>query len=102
MSLDMTGEGRHDRRGHYRRYLSDRHQRIIVICVQDFDYIDYEPHRFVDLQMLDSEEEGRLMPLRPQDVLDQMELLDEDDELGRLQGHRLLRAIERELLDSTL
>jgi hypothetical protein len=93
MPLDMTGDHRYKRQVHYRRYLSQRDRRIIVICVQDFDYGDYEPSRFVDLQAFETEEEARLTPLSSRDVAEQMNQLDQDDDLGRLQARRILHAL---------
>jgi hypothetical protein len=98
MPLDMTGDHKYNRDVHYRRYLSLRDHRITVICVQDFDYRDYEPSRFIDLQAFDSDEEARLTPLTAQDVAHEMRTLPEDDDLGFMQGNRILRALNRELL----
>jgi hypothetical protein len=97
MPLDMTGPHIVTKEPHYRRYLSQRAERIVVICVQDFDYHDYEPSRFVDLQAFPTHEEAEVTPLSAQDVADQMNELDPGDDLGRLQGLRLVRAMEREL-----
>lgn len=33
---------------HYRLYWSKRSQSLVVICVQDFDYFDYDDNCFVD------------------------------------------------------
>lgn len=33
---------------HYRLYWSKRSQSLVVICVQDFDYPDYDDNCFVD------------------------------------------------------
>lgn len=98
MPLDMTGNHRYNQEVHYRRYLSPRSHQVTVICVQDFDYRDYEPSRFVDLAAFDTEEEAELTPLNAQHVADQMSSLPEDDELGRLQGKRILHAMNRQLL----
>lgn len=102
MPLDMTGEHRHNRDVHYRRYLAARDHRITVVCVQDFDYPDYEPSRFIDLQAFDTEEEAALAPKTAQDVAEQMRDLAEDDSLGFMQGNRILRALNRELLYGSL
>lgn len=102
MPLDMTGDHRGNRDVHYRRYLSLQDHRIIVICVQDFDYHDYEPSRFIDLQAFSTEEEASLTPLSAQDVADEMRKLPDDDSLGFMQGNRILRALNRELLYGSL
>ncbi|MGP3777006.1 hypothetical protein ACTWJ8_39855 (plasmid) [Streptomyces sp. SDT5-1] len=95
MPLDMTGVHQHAPGVHYRRYLSQRDHRIIVICVQNFDYHHYEASRFVDLQSFTSEERARLTPLSTADVLHQMERLEGDDTVGALQGQRILRELNR-------
>lgn len=33
---------------HYRLYWSKRSQALVVICVQDFDYFDYDDSCFID------------------------------------------------------
>ncbi|MGW7283912.1 hypothetical protein ACWGH4_00175 [Streptomyces sp. NPDC054847] len=101
MPLDMTGDHRYNPRVHYRRYLSHRpEQGIIVICVQDFDYHDYEPSRFLDLASFDTDEEARLSPLSAYDVAQKMEQLEPGDNLGHLQARRLLHAMNSHLLYS--
>lgn len=62
MGLDLTGEARHERAPHYRRYLG-REGRATVICVQDFDYQDYEASRFLDSQAFYSRDEAEQMPI---------------------------------------
>ncbi|MGA4875896.1 hypothetical protein [Streptomyces lydicamycinicus] len=91
MPLDMTGDARHESAVHYRRYL-DRNDKVIVICVQDFDYRDYEPHRFVDLAAFNTELEAEMTPLRPDDVVQQTKGLC-GDSLAFVQALRLLQAI---------
>ena len=66
MALDMTGPALYDREPHFRHYL-DKHDRPIVVCVQDFDYRDYDASRFLDLASFESEEEAREAPI---DLLD--------------------------------
>ncbi|MDX3165886.1 hypothetical protein PV516_19050 [Streptomyces scabiei] len=93
MPIDMAGPHRHNPEVHYRRYLSHRASRITVICVQDFDYYDYEPSRFVDLASFDSEGEALSAPLQVEDVIGQMCLLDGDDYPGIMQVARILHAM---------
>ena len=47
---------RHTRTAHYRLYLSPRTNRPTVICVQDFDYDDYNADRFLSPEAWDTEE----------------------------------------------
>lgn len=47
MPLDLTFPGSLNREPHYRRYLRPDGT-IHVVCVQDFDYRDYDASRFVD------------------------------------------------------
>jgi hypothetical protein len=35
---------------HYRLYWSKRQAKLVVICVQDFDYLDYDDSCFIDYQ----------------------------------------------------
>jgi len=91
MPLDMTGPARWKREVHYRRYLSND-GRVITICVQDFDYRDYDPSRFVDLADFPTEQEAAFMPLRPQDVIDTAANTP-DDHVAAGQAVRLLAAI---------
>ncbi|GAA0500713.1 hypothetical protein [Streptomyces olivaceiscleroticus] len=92
MPLDMTGNHRYNHDVHYRRYLSPRKNRIVVICVQDFDYRDYDASRFADLAAFDTEEEAQLTPLRPEDVVQQVKGL-YGDTTAFQQALRLLQAI---------
>lgn len=43
---DWTNRGNPD--VHYRLYWSTRKQALVVICVQDFDYFDYDDNCFID------------------------------------------------------
>lgn len=45
-------------RAHYRLYLSHRGEGAIVICVQDFDYGDYDLNRILSNEAWDSEAEA--------------------------------------------
>ncbi|MFJ4741271.1 hypothetical protein [Streptomyces sp. NPDC088775] len=98
MPLDMTGPARWNREVHYRRYLSNSGS-VIPICVQDFDYPDYDPSRFVDLADFPTEQEAAFAPLRPQDVIDTAaNVIDTaantpDDHVAAGQAVRLLAAI---------
>ena len=67
MTLDMRGPARHTRAVHYRRYL-DAEDRIVVICVQDFDYPDYDPARFLDHAAYATEAEAQTALFRPGDA----------------------------------
>lgn len=40
---------------HYRLYLSHRGEGAVVICVQDFDYYDYEEDRFIGYESFETE-----------------------------------------------
>lgn len=42
-------------RVHYRLYLSPRNEGAVVICVQDFDYYDYDPNRFLSNEAFTNE-----------------------------------------------
>ena len=68
MALDMTGPARHQHEVHWRHYL-DKQGRPMVVCVQDFDYPDYDASRFLDAKAFDSEAEARETPI---DLLDIM------------------------------
>lgn len=91
MPLDMTGPARWKREVHYRRYLGNDGS-ITVICVQDFDYPDYDPSRFVDLADFPTEPEAAFTPLRPQDVIDSAANSPADHVIAG-QAQRLLVAI---------
>ncbi|MFI0156189.1 hypothetical protein [Streptomyces lydicus] len=69
MPLDMTGDARHNPRVHYRRYLN-RHDKITVVCVQNFDYYDYDESRFADYASFNTELEAQYAPISPDDALD--------------------------------
>lgn len=62
MSLDFTAPGRHNPEPHWRRYL-DAQDRVVVVCVQDFDYCDYTTERFVDSAVFDTEAEAKAAPI---------------------------------------
>ncbi|MFI2790851.1 hypothetical protein [Kitasatospora sp. NPDC018614] len=91
MPLDMTGPARWNREVHYRRYLSNSGS-VVAICVQDFDYPDYDPSRFVDLADFPTEQEAVFTPLRPQDVIDTA-ADNPGDHVAAGQAVRLLAAI---------
>jgi hypothetical protein len=46
---------RHNPDVHYRLYWSKRTQALVVICVQDFDYFDYDDNCFIDYVAYDTE-----------------------------------------------
>ena len=56
---------------HYRHYLG-RDDRPTVICVQDFNYLDYDPSRFLDKRAFASEEEAQVTPIDIGDTLEAM------------------------------
>lgn len=93
MPLDMTGEHRHNPDVHYRRYLG-RDDRITVVCVQNFDYPDYDASRFVDLAAFETELEAHCEPLRPADVVQQSKGL-YGDVVAFRQALRLLQAVRK-------
>lgn len=49
---------RHNPDVHYRLYLSRRDEGAIVICVQDFDYYDYDDDRFIGYESFKIEAEA--------------------------------------------
>lgn len=49
---------RHNRDVHYRLYLSHDGEGATVICVQDFDYYDYDDDRFVGYESFKTEAEA--------------------------------------------
>jgi hypothetical protein len=40
---------------HYRLYWSKRSRSLVVICVQDFDYFDYDDSCFIDYAAYDTQ-----------------------------------------------
>lgn len=65
---DWSGDEHHYNPAvHYRLYLSPRTGAPTVICVQDFDYFDYDARRIVSAEAWDSEgeAEGALLDLAP-------------------------------------
>lgn len=51
---------RHNSDAHYRLYLSPQQgEGAVVICVQDFDYRDYEDDRFIGYQSFATEAEAQ-------------------------------------------
>lgn len=44
---------------HYRLYLSPNGDGVVAICVQDFDYRDYEDARFIGYEVFWSEAEAQ-------------------------------------------
>ena len=91
MPLDMTGSARWNSRVHYRRYLRNDGN-ITVVCVQDFDYPDYDASRFVDLADFPTKQGAAFTPLRPEDVIDTA-ADSSDDAVAACQAQRLLVAI---------
>jgi hypothetical protein len=50
---------RHNPGVHYRLYLSPHGEGAVVICVQDFDYRDYEDARFLSYESFTTEAEAQ-------------------------------------------
>lgn len=55
---DATDSSRQNPKVHYRHYL-DSHNNPVVICVQDFDYVDYEADRFLSESVWDDEVDAK-------------------------------------------
>lgn len=91
MSLDMIGLGNLGLEPHYRRYLRSDN-RIGIICVQSFDYHDYDAARFVDLQLFDTREEAEFTLITTDDVISVAEETPEDPVVTG-QAQRLIRII---------
>lgn len=92
MGLDMTGEARFNPGVHYRRYLATD-GRIAVICVQDFDYRDYDASRFLDTQTFETDEEAH------QVLIDLTEMIiAASDREGAVQVLRNIRAVREHLI----
>lgn len=50
---------------HYRLYMSHRGHEPVVICVQDFDYVDYDARRIMSTDAWDTEAERAYAALLP-------------------------------------
>lgn len=87
MPLDMTNSESSNPLPHYRRYLGFDGL-IAVICVQDFDYDDYDASRFLDFRSFDSEEEARQAPIDLTEMI-----LEASDKEGAAQALRNIRAV---------
>lgn len=87
MPLDMTGSARYDREPHYRRYL-DRSGKVAVICVQDFDYYDYDASRFLDTRTFSTSAEAVVAPIELTEMI-----IKASDEESASQALRNIRAI---------
>ncbi|MER7694382.1 hypothetical protein [Streptomyces sp. NPDC097610] len=62
MPLDLTSPGNCNPDPHYRRYLRPDGT-IHVVCVQDFDYRDYDTSRFVDEATFPTSAEAETAPI---------------------------------------
>ncbi|MFF2228880.1 hypothetical protein ACFVV7_36805 [Streptomyces globisporus] len=91
MPLDMTGPSRNDAGVHHRRYLT-REGSIKAIEVQNFDYGDYSPERFVDFAAFTTADEAECTPLDPGDAT-RLAAESPEDDLAQVQAARLVRAI---------
>ncbi|MFG2532760.1 hypothetical protein [Streptomyces sp. NPDC048516] len=91
MPLDMTGDARHNPSVHYRRYL-DRDNKVTIVCVQNFDYYDYDASRFADYASFDTDLEAQYAPISPDDALDAARELP-GDRVAAAQATRLASAI---------
>ncbi|WNI19153.1 hypothetical protein [Actinacidiphila sp. ITFR-21] len=89
MSLDLTAPGRYDPEPHWRRYLADN-GRIIVVCVQDFDYGDYDAGSFIDQDTFATREEAEAAPIQVGPLLTLIET--SRDFVVRAQALRLVLA----------
>jgi hypothetical protein len=89
--LDMTGRDRPDLDVHYRRYLS-HDNRPAIICVQDFDYYDYDASRFLDRRAFSSEEEARQAPIDLTEMI-----IEATDSESAAQVLRNIRAVHEHL-----
>lgn len=93
MPLDLTAPGCHRREVHYRRYLADA-GRITVVCLQDFDYCDYDTARFIDEAVFESEAEAVAASI---DVGPLFSIIESSaDRIAVAQAHYVLRAILRQ------
>jgi hypothetical protein len=93
MSLDLTEPGRHKREPHWRRYLSGD-GRIDVVCVQDFDYFDYNTVRFVDREIFDEKAAAVAADINVGPLLSIIE--DGTDREATAQALCILRAVLRQ------
>lgn len=92
MALDMTGPARHDRDVHYRRYLGND-GKPTVICVQDFDYHDYDRSRFLDLRAFSSKVEAQWALIDADDLIEAV--VEADDRETAMQIIRNIRALDQ-------
>jgi hypothetical protein len=91
--LDLTAPGCYKRDVHYRRYLADT-GKITVVCVQDFDYCDYDTARFIDEAVFESEAEAVATSI---DVGPLFSIIESStDRIAVAQAHCALRAILRQ------
>ena len=90
MALDFTAPGLYRADPHFRRILM-RDNRIGVVCVQSFDYRDYDPSRFADVAVFDSEAEAEASPIAVAPLVSVIE--SGDDPEAAAQAYRVLRAI---------
>ncbi|MFJ8752323.1 hypothetical protein ACIREO_23750 [Streptomyces sp. NPDC102441] len=90
MPLDLSSPGSLDREPHYRRYLA-QDGKVRVVCVQDFDYYDYDVSRFVDEATFPTSGEAESAPISTWQLVQALET-GEDDET-RAQASRNLDAV---------
>lgn len=90
MPLDLSSPGSHDREPHYRRYLG-HDGTVRVVCVQDFDYYDYDVSRFVDEVTFPTSGEAESTPISTWRLVQALET-GEDNET-RAQASRNLAAV---------
>lgn len=89
MTLDLTQPGRCNPEPHWRRYLAG--DQVKAVCVQDFDYHDYDTSRFVDSDIFGTEVEAEMAPVNVGPLLDTIQ--SSGDREARAQALRNLRAV---------
>ncbi len=95
MTLDMTGRHRWTTEPHYRRYLA-ADGRITAVCVQDFDYPDYDASRFVDGRAFDEQAEAETAAVAITDVVAAGAVCArQGDHVGAVQAAQIVDAIIR-------
>ncbi|MFB9483343.1 hypothetical protein ACFFSH_28735 [Streptomyces filamentosus] len=90
MPLDLTCPGNLNSEPHYRRYLRPDGT-IHVVCVQDFDYGDYDTSRFVDEDTFPTSAEAETAPIFTWRLVHAMEC--GKDRETRAQAARNLKAV---------
>jgi len=55
----VPGDGPSTRNVHWRLYRRKSDEQVVPICVQDFDYVDYESWRFIGFELFSDERHAR-------------------------------------------